>query len=285
MKILQKILIIVVALCIAWGVYFVVSRQGAAIESQDTTSSNSQSEEPKEAPPPPPLYDAAALEASLQAIIAKYPLIETGISVQATSEDITTNIQDAEYIAASTTKAIVATYTLQQVERGVISLDGTIRGVPVRELITRMIVDSDNNAWYALLEYFGYSKFTAFGDEIGAPSFEAVANTISPNDMATFLKNMHKGSIINNEHVLFLEGLMAQAYTGPIKLDASYAALIRKAGWLEDRIHLVGIITNGDKSVSYAIYTKSANGGGYPSYASGSTMINEILGAITSALQ
>lgn len=284
MKIIRILLTCLLVSLFVWGVYFIMSRQGEAISSNQTESASGASEDATPIPPAP-MYDSAALQQSLQAIIAKYPGIETGIAVQAINEDIVTNVQDAEFIAASTTKAIVATHTLYQIEQGVISLDGTIKGVAVRDLLTKMIVNSDNNAWYTLLEYFGYAKITAYANANGAASYDAVANTITPNDMAAFLKNMHSGTLINQEHRKFLEGLMSQAYTGPIKLNETYSTLIRKAGWLEDRIHLVGIITVGEKSVAYAIYTKSASGGSYPSYTTGSALINEVLDAITAALQ
>jgi hypothetical protein len=282
-KILKIILAILLVGVFMYGVYFIMSRQGEAI------SLNSTSQEQKEAeqappPPPPPMYDTAALQQSLDAIVARYPL-DSAVSVQAVGEDIVTNVQaDAEYIAASTTKAIVATYALHQVEQGEVTLQSTISGASLQEHITRMIVDSNNTSWYALLEYFGYSNITAYANANGAPSFKAVPNTITPIDMAKFIHNMHAGTLINKEHQTFLEGLMSTAYTGPIKLNDSFSSVIRKAGWLSDRAHLTGVVVSGDKAVSYAIYTKVGPNGGY-TYANSSALINDVLTAITTALQ
>jgi beta-lactamase class A len=230
------------------------------------------------------MYDTNTLEQTITTILATYPL-DSAVSVQAVGEDIATNVQaDAEYIAASTTKAIVATYALSQVEKGTITLQSTIKGVTLQEHITRMIVDSSNTSWYALLEYFGYSNITAYANANGAPSFKAVPNTITPIDMASFIRNMHAGTLINKDHQTFLEGLMSTAYTGPISLDESFSNSIRKAGWLSDRAHLTGVLVSGDKAVSYAIYTKIDANGSY-SYANSSALINDVLSAITTALQ
>lgn len=280
-KIFKIILAVLLVGLFMYGVYFVMSRQGEAIS---LSTSQEVKEEEKAPAPPPPMYDTVALQQSLEAIVAKYPL-DSAVSVQAVGEDITTNVQaDAEYIAASTTKAIVATYALNQVEEGKITLQTTISGASLQEHITRMIVDSNNNSWYALLEYFGYNNITAYANANGAPSFKAVENTITPADMAKFIHNMHAGMLINKDHQTFLEGLMSTAYTGPIKLNESFANIIRKAGWLSDRAHLTGVIVSGDKAVSYAIYTKVGPNGGY-TYANSSALINDVLAAVTAALQ
>lgn len=281
-KILKVIFTVLLVGLFMYGVYFVMSRQGEAISLQ--VSGEQKTEEQAPPPPPPPLYDTTALQQSIETIIAKYPL-DSAVSVQAVGEDITTNVQaDAEYIAASTTKAIVATYALSQVEKGEVTLQTTISGASLQEHITRMIVDSNNASWYALLEYFGYSNITAYANANGAPSFKAVPNTIKPVDMATFIRNMHAGTLIDKENQTFLEGLMSTAYTGPIKLNDSFANIIRKAGWLSDRAHLTGVLVSGDKAVSYAIYTKIDDNGNY-SYANSSALINDVLAAITTALE
>ena len=286
MKYVKPALMIGIAALIIWGVYFIVSRQGEAITPDQSTVSNTNSSEIADAPQAPkPAFDTAALEQTLQTIANKYPSLDVGVSVRSASQDTTTALQgEAPFIAASTTKVIVAAYALNQVQSGSIALDDYIGGRTLKEQITRMIVDSDNTAWYALLEHFGYRAITAFGNQQGAPSFDAVKNVVTPADMALFIKNLHNGSIINSANVTFLEELMAQSNTGTIGLNSEFSNLIRKAGWLSDRQHLVGVIIVKDTAVSYAIYTKSTGNGSY-SYAKGSAFINETLQAITAALQ
>jgi hypothetical protein len=281
-KVIKILLFIALVGLFMYGVYFIMSRQGEAIS---LTSSGQEQKQEEQAPaPPPPMYDTAALQLTLEAIVAKYTL-DSAVSIQAVGEDIVTNVQaDAEYIAASTTKAIVATYALSQVEKGDITLQSIINGTSLQTHITRMIVDSNNTSWYALLEYFGYSNITAYANANGAPSFKAVPNTITPADMAKFIHNMHAGTLINKEHQTFLEGLMSTSYTGPIKLNDSFSSVIRKAGWLSDRAHLTGVVVSGDKAVSYAIYTKVGPNGGY-TYANSSALINDVLTSVTAALQ
>ena len=130
-KIVKIILAILLVGLFMYGVYFIMARQGEAI-SLTSSGQEQKQEEQAPAPPPPPMYDNAALQQSLEAIVAKYPL-DSAVSIQAIGEDISTNIQaDAEYIAASTTKAIVATYALSQVEKGDVTLQTTISGASLQ---------------------------------------------------------------------------------------------------------------------------------------------------------
>lgn len=286
MKYLKHALLLGLAGLILWGVYFIVSRQGGAITpplNGATTTENAQQTTVPQPPTPP--FSADTLQQSLKDLANSYPMLDTGVVVLSTTDDTASTVQgDAPFIAASTTKVIVATYALHQVQNGAISLDDYIAGRTLKEQITRMIVNSDNTAWYALLEHFGYTSITAYGNQNGAPSFDAVKNTITPFDMSIFIKNMHNQSSINAENVAFLEGLMAQSNTGTISLAPEFLDIIRKAGWLADRQHLVGVITANNKTVVYAIYTKSTGTGGY-TYAKGSAFINEALRTITTALQ
>ncbi len=286
MKYLKQILMLGLASLIMWGVYFIVSRQGEASTLQHASENiQESSQQSSTSPSAPGPFVADSLQKQLQTLTDAYPMIDAGVVVLSTYDSTASSIQgDAPFIAASTTKLLVATYALHQVQSGVLTLNDNIAGMPLKEQITRLIVHSDNTAWYALLDYFGYDAVTAYGKQNGAPNFDAANNIVSPEEMAAFTKNIHTNKIINQEHAAFLETLMAQSDTGTINLSSDFSDIIRKAGWLQDRQHLVGIITANNKTVVYAIYTKSKDNSTY-NYADGSAFINETLRTIVSALQ
>src|SRR6187549_2831709 len=62
---------------------------------------------------------------------------------------------DVPFPMASTVKVGVAALYLAQVDHGRRSLDDTINGVPVRSLMARMIIHSDNRATDILLKDLG----------------------------------------------------------------------------------------------------------------------------------
>ena len=281
MKFVKIILLATLLFIFVWGVYYIMARQGDGIKSAQQDNVEIQ----QEPTPLPPSFDNEALQTKLQEVLDQYPTLETAVAVQSTTDNQSVAIDaDAAYTAASTTKVIVATYALKQIEQGAVSFTTYISGETLQAHLEKMIGKSDNDSWKSLLEYFGYKKIGAYANENGAPSFDAIANTIPPQDMANFLKNLQAGSLINQENVQYLENLMKESYTGPIALSDEHSTIIRKAGWLGDRAHLVGVITSGDKAVSYAIYTKTISNSAYP-FTSGSALINELLSAITDSLQ
>ncbi len=283
MKHLQNILFIGLAGLIMWGVYFIVSKQGEAVGQNETPNKTIVAGDATQAPAP--TFDKAALEQAVQSIASRYPTLETGIAVVPIEIDQNASLEgDVPFKAASTTKIIAATYAIKQIENGSETFGTVIGSTSLKDHIERMIVDSDNDAWYAIFDEFGYSAITQFGDTNGSPSFDAAENIITPLDMSRFMSSLHKGDIISAKNVAYLESLMSRSDTGTIALSRDYNSLIRKAGWLEDRQNLTGIITAQDKVVAYTLFAKSKDGETF-SPTQGNAFINESLAAITAALK
>lgn len=284
MKYIQNILLIGLAGMIMWGVYFIVSRQGEAV-GPEPASESSLTSDMESAQSKAPAFDAASLEQSLQTIAGRYPSLETGVSIVVAEQNLHASIEgDIPFKAASTAKVIAATYAIHQIESGSYSFDSIIAGAPLKEHIERMIVDSDNDAWYALFDEFGYPAITEFGNKNGASSFDAADNLITPLGMSRFMINLHQGSVISMNNVTYLENLMARSDTGTIALSPEYSSLVRKAGWLEDRQNMTGLLTVNSKTVGYTIFAKSKDGSTFTS-AEGSAFINDSLGVIRASLQ
>ena len=262
-----------------FGVYFIVSKQGEATEPAPGSSDSIASQTTA------PAFDARSLEQSLQSIAASYPSLETGVAVVAPEQDQFASLEgDIPFMAASTAKIIASAYAINQIENGNISFDSTIGNASLKEHIERMIIDSDNDAWYAILNEFGYPAIAEFGNQNGAPSFNAADNTISPLDMSRFMSNLHQGRIISSKNTAYMEDLMVHSDTGTITLAPEFSSLNRKAGWLEDRQNITGVMSVGGKTIAYTIFAKSNNDTVFSS-ATGNILINDVLKTISASLE
>jgi hypothetical protein len=230
------------------------------------------------------------LEQKLKEVINNYPGYNIGVSVKSLNSELSADINsNQEFIGASTTKVIVASYTYAQADKGIIDMDSIMNVtdkppeyVPktFRENVRLMIVKSDNESWKDLKEYFGYNNIENFANNSGAKSYDSANNTINSSDMSEFLKQLQKKPLINQPNLDELLQFMSISWTGPLNLDQSYQDLQKKAGWYSDRLHLVGYIGSKESLMSFSIYTETAQGESYI-YADGSALINTILSAIT----
>lgn len=222
----------------------------------------------------------------LMDVIKKYPGYVVGVSVASVTSDDEYSINgDVAFTAASTTKAIVATYTYDQADKGHIHLDSNLgdTSTTFSKHLNAMIVYSDNESWKDLLNYFGYSNIQKYVNQLGYDTFNATDNEISSGDMAGFLKDLQKTPLISPTSLASLNSLMSRSLTGPLILQPEYKSLVKKAGWLEDRLNFVGIIEKDDKKAAFGIFTETT-GGQYYDYTNGTDMINELLGVIKTNL-
>lgn len=236
----------------------------------------------------PTPVESTSLESKLFEALRPYPGLKIGVSVDSINSDSTANIsKDYPFIAASTTKVLIATYTYAQAEQGKINLDSVLpnadsgKSISFRDNIRWMIVQSDNESWKDLMVYFGYDNYQAYVNDLGFGSFKTDGNTISANDMAGFLKELYSGKLINSANLDELKTFMIQSWTGPLELSDEYQSLPKKTGWLEDRMHIVGVIGKDEQQKSFAIYIETTDGG-IIDYEYSTALINDLLDVIAS---
>lgn len=262
--------------------YFVISRQGNAEKQETPVGTSGQVQASIER-----RIDSTELQSKLQIIVNNYPEFDIGIAfVSPQLGDPIAIDGEIPFVAASTTKVITAAYALHQAQLGNVSLNDIIGNDTLNNNIRNMIVHSDNDAWAVLLEYFAYDNITNFGNKYGAVGFDSIQNTINASAMASFMSVILSEGVLTNEYSSLLKDFMVQSDTGPITLEPRFLPLIKKAGWLDDRLHLTGIIESDSRSdrLAFAVYIKSKTDASYP-FSSGSNAINEILNVAESALR
>src|SRR3954449_9098610 len=177
---------------------------------------------------------------------------------------------------ASTVKVAIAALYLAQVDHGRRSLDDTINGAPVRSLMARMLIHSDNHATDILLKDLGGP--TALHDWLqqngvtGLRVDRTIAQLLSdrrdlwdyrdsstPTAMVDLLKRLYKAELITPESRNYLLRLMSQCETGKNRMKALLPGvpIEHKTGTLSGLADDVGFLTMPDgHRVAVAIFTR-----------------------------
>jgi len=176
---------------------------------------------------------------------------------------------------ASTGKLLTAADFLKHVEHHTASLQQVIDGTPASVWLQRMIVNSDNQAWYELNTYLTHQDLAAYAQSIGFINYDPDTNTFTALDMARLVQKLYDGSLLNAAHRSLLLNDMKQANYRQYIVAAvpSTDTVYHKIGFDGDTINDVAIITNGSKYVVLSIYT---NGNGTYDHDQRTELIHEI---------
>jgi len=186
---------------------------------------------------------------------------------------------DVPFPMASTVKVGVAALYLAQVDHGRRSLDDTISGVPVRSLMARMIIHSDNRATDILLKDLGGP--TALHDWLknNGVSGLRVDRTIAqllgdrrdlwdrrdsatPHAMVDLLGRIYRAELIKPASRNYLLDLMSRCETGKNRMKALLPGvpIEHKTGTLNGLADDVGFITLPDgRRIAIAIFTRGGS--------------------------
>lgn len=187
--------------------------------------------------------------------------------------------------AASTTKALLGSYVIKRASANAFSLDetlelkssdierfgtGSIQNEPppwrytYRELLSKMMKESDNTAAKVLGQEVGLDKVEAYAAEIGMQTYTIDANTLTADDMTLLLERIYNREI--GDPVLageFLE--LMQDTTTEDRLPAllpKEAAVYHKIGNGDEAVfNDVGIVVRDDLVYSIAVFTRGLPGG------------------------
>jgi beta-lactamase class A len=180
---------------------------------------------------------------------------------------------------ASTVKVAVAALYLAQVDHGRRNLDDTINGTPVRSLMARMLIHSDNRATDILLKDLGGPNalhgWLQQNGVTGLRVDRTIAQLLSdkrdlwdhrdsstPTAMVDLLKRLYKGELIKPESRNYLLRLMAQCETGKNRMKALLPGvpIEHKTGTLNGLADDVGFLTMPDgHRVAVAIFTRGGS--------------------------
>jgi beta-lactamase class A len=181
---------------------------------------------------------------------------------------------------ASTVKVAVAALYLAQVDHGRRSLDDTINGTPVRSLMARMLIHSDNRATDILLKDLGgpaaLHDWLRQNGVTGLRVDRTIAQLLSdkrdlwdrrdsstPQAMVDLLRRIYRAELIRPESRNYLLDLMSRCETGKNRMKAllPYGTTVEhKTGTLTGLADDVGFITLPDgHRIAVAIFTRGGS--------------------------
>jgi len=193
-----------------------------------------------------------------------------------TGESISVKV-NTPFPMASTVKVAVAALYLSQVDHGRRSLDDTINGQPVRSLMARMLIHSDNRATDILLKDLGgpHSLHSWLQDNgvTGLRVDRTIAQLLSdkrdlwdrrdsstPTAMVDLLRRIYKAELIRPESRNYLLDLMSRCETGKNRMKSMLpfgTPVEHKTGTLTGLADDVGFITMPDgHRIAVAIFTR-----------------------------
>jgi len=187
---------------------------------------------------------------------------------------------DTPFPMASTVKVAIAALYLSQVDHGQKTLDDTVDGQPVRKLMGRMLIYSDNHAADILFKDVGgptaVHHFLTQNGIQGVHVDRTIAQLLSarrdlwdtrdsstPKGMIELLKSIYKAKIISPDSRDYLLGVMAKCQTGRNRIKSMLPAgtpVEHKTGTLNGLADDVGFISMPDgHRIAVAIFTRGGS--------------------------
>lgn len=206
---------------------------------------------------PKPVYKKILDNPEISALIANNSQYQIGVTIESVasgqqqSYGVTT-----PFVAASTSKLIVAAAYYKGVERGALSLDTPLQNYPASYQIMQMVQQSNNNSWDLLVAQMGRPALQSYAKEIGI-DYTTGINTLSTRGMATFLTKLYQGKLLNKEHTNQLLGYMQQT-NDELLIPAAVSKGVmvhHKYGLFDGTLHDAAIITKDGESYALVIYT------------------------------
>ena len=187
---------------------------------------------------------------------------------------------DTPFPMASTVKVAIAALYLSQVDRGQKTLEDTISGQPVRKLMARMLIYSDNHPADILFKDVGgpravHQWLTQNGirgvhvDRTIAQLLAArrdlwdTRDSSTPKAMVDLLRRIYKGELISSQSRNYLLGVMAKCQTGKNRMKWLLPAgtpVEHKTGTLDGLADDVGFISMPDgHRIAVAIFARGGS--------------------------
>ena len=222
----------------------------------------------------------ASLEQQLSYLTANKSA-DVGIAALDLNTGETVSIKgDTPFPMASTVKVAIAALYLNQVDKGQKSLDDSIKGVPVRTWMNKMLIHSDNIAADVLFRDVGgptvLHRWLVTNGIKGVRVDRTIAQLLAdkrdlwdtrdsstPVAMVDMLRRIYKAELISPRSRDYLLGVMAKCQTGKNRMKwllPSGTAVEHKTGTLNGLADDVGYISMPDgHRIAVAIFTR---GGG-----------------------
>jgi beta-lactamase class A len=187
---------------------------------------------------------------------------------------------DTPFPMASTVKVAIAALYLSQVDRHQKTLDDTISGVPVRKLMAKMLIYSDNHAadvlfkdvggpsavhhWLVQNGIHGVRVDRTIAQLLAAKrDLWDVRDSSTPRAMVELLRRIYRGELISAQSRNYLLGEMAKCHTGRNRMKwllPEGTPVEHKTGTLNGLTDDVGFITMPDgHRIAVAIFARGGS--------------------------
>jgi len=224
--------------------------------------------------------DLVSVEQQLSSMLADGST-DVGIAALDLNTGETVSIKgDTPFPMASTVKVAIAALYLSQVYHGQKTLEDTIQGQPVRKLMDRMLIYSDNHAADILFKDVGgpraVHQFLTQNGVHGVHVDRTIAQLLAdkrnlfdsrdsstPKGMIELLKDIYKAQIISPKSRDYLLGVMAKCETGKNRMKWLLPAgtpVEHKTGTLNGLADDVGFISMPDgHRIAIAIFARGGS--------------------------
>jgi len=224
--------------------------------------------------------DLVTVEQQLSAMLADSSA-DVGIAALDLNTGETISIKgDTPFPMASTVKVAIAALYLSQVDHGQKTLDDSIHGQPVRTLMNKMLIYSDNHAADILFKDVGGPRAVhhylttngIHGVRVDRTIAQLLADkrdlwdardSSTPKGMIELLKRIYKAEIISPKSRDYLLGVMAKCHTGRNRMKWLLPAgtpVEHKTGTLNGLSDDVGFISMPDgHRIAVAIFARGGS--------------------------
>ena len=224
--------------------------------------------------------DLVTVEHQLSAMLADSSA-DVGIAALDLNTGETISIKgDTPFPMASTVKVAIAALYLSQVDHGQKTLDDSIHGQPVRTLMNKMLIYSDNHAADILFKDVGGPRAVhhylttngIHGVRVDRTIAQLLADkrdlwdardSSTPKGMIELLKRIYKAEIISPKSRDYLLGVMAKCHTGKNRMKWLLPAgtpVEHKTGTLNGLSDDVGFISMPDgHRIAVAIFARGGS--------------------------
>lgn len=197
-------------------------------------------------------------EQTLMQILKKNAGIESSITVINAKTGQTFSVGDKDdFVAASTTKVIMAACLLSEVELGKRNLNEQLGLYPASYQLQQMVQESNNDSWDAITNYVGLQTLQSYVKKIGI-QYDIAQNEITANNEALFLEKLYAGKLLNGKDTKLLLSYMQDTNENDLisATVPSTVTVYHKYGWLDNYIHDAAILIHDGTPIIVVIYTQ-----------------------------
>ncbi|PIR43728.1 hypothetical protein COV24_01590 [candidate division WWE3 bacterium CG10_big_fil_rev_8_21_14_0_10_32_10] len=205
---------------------------------------------------------------------------EWGIVVRdlKTNEVLSIN-ENISISGASTTKILTAVAVFKKLEASSYNLNTYVSGKTIKNHLTLMVNQSNNNSWNTLNFWVGFDYMQNLGTELGMHDFNISTNQVNPDSMEKLLYSLYTKPIITEADKIFLYSLMQNTIVEDrISAGVPKGTIIyHKHGDYLSNYHDIGIVMGTTPYTIVVMGTNTTKEGGTRTIAGVSKIVYEYL--------